>query len=312
MHLLSRRAGSSLALLVVLACGVLGCGVLGCTAPASKPSPTPPGPFEAVDAAPDSAWAPLFDGESLDGWTPKVTGHAPGENPAGTFRVEDGMLTVRYDGYDRFDGQFGHLVSDTAFSHYAVRVEYRFAGDQAPGGPGWATENSGVMLHAQPAETMTRDQDFPVSVEVQLLGSAGADRRPTANLCTPGTHVVVADTLTTAHCIESASRTYPGGEWVRAEALVLGDSLAVHRVNGREVLRYTGLQVGGGMVANADPDVKQDGTALSSGRIALQSESHPVQFRTVEVLNLKGCTDPEAVNARRYYRTADPSACRYE
>jgi hypothetical protein len=257
-------------------------------------------------------WTPLFNGTDLTGWTPKITGQAPGVNKGNTFRVEDGLLTVRYDGYEQFDGQFGHLVSDTAFSHYVVAAEYRFLDPQAPGGPGWATENSGIMVHSQAAGTMTRDQDFPVSIEVQLLGSAGQETRPTANLCTPGTHVVMADTLTTTHCVNSRSATYPGSEWVRVETRVLGDSLLQHRVNGELVLEYTAPQIGGGMVANPDSSVKQDGRPLTSGHIALQSESHPVQFRTVEVLNLRGCTDPEASNYKDYYVASAPSRCVYE
>jgi hypothetical protein len=260
----------------------------------------------------EETWTSLFDGESLDGWTPKITGQAPGVNMGNTFRVEDGMLTVGYDAYDQFDGQFGHLVSDTTFSHYVVAVEYRFQDPQAPGGPGWATENSGVMVHSQAAGTMTRDQDFPISIEVQLLGSAGQETRPTANLCTPGTHVMMADTLTTTHCIDSSSDTYPGSEWVRVETRVLGDSLIQHRVNGEQVLEYTDPQIGGGTVANPDPAIKKDGTPLTSGHIALQSESHPVQFRTVEVLNLRGCTDPEATNYKDYYVASAPSRCTYD
>lgn len=266
-------------------------------------------------SAPDAEtkeWTPLFNGKTLDGWTPKITGQPPGENMGNTFRVEDGMLTVRYDAYDQFDNQFGHLVSDTTFSHYVVAAEYRFVGEQAPGGEDWATENSGIMIHSQSAETMTRDQDFPVSIEVQLLGSAGQDERPTANLCTPGTHVVMDDSLTTTHCINSSSETYPGSEWVRVEARVLGDSLVQHRVNGSSVLEYTEPQIGGGMVAEADSSVKQDGTLLTSGHIALQSESHPIQFRTVEVLNLRGCTDPEASNYKSYYVASAPSRCTYD
>lgn len=265
-----------------------------------------------ADDADEQNWTPLFNGENLDGWTPKITGQPPGKNMGNTFRVEDGLLTVDYEAYDEFNSQFGHLVSDTTFSHYVVAAEYRFVGDQAPGGDDWATENSGIMVHSQSAETMTRDQDFPISIEVQLLGSAGQDERPTANLCTPGTHVVMADTLTTTHCINSSSETYPGDEWVGVEARVLGDSLVQHRVNGTQVLEYTGPQIGGGVVANADPSVKQDGTPLTSGHIALQSESHPIQFRTVEVLNLRGCTDPEATNYKSYYVASAPSRCTYD
>lgn len=291
-----------------LLCSALVVSLLTITGCNSSSSSRPSDPF----AVAEEEWTPLFNGEDLEGWTPKITGFAPGENNGETFRVEDGMLTVRYDAYGEFDRQFGHLVSDTAFSYYAVRAEYRFVGEQVAGGPGWAIENSGIMIHSQSAETMTRDQDFPISIEVQLLGSADQEERPTANLCTPGTHVVMDDTLTTTHCIQSSSATYPGNEWVWAEALVLGDSLVQHRVNGTQVLEYTKPQIGGGSVTNADSTVKQDGTPLTEGHISLQSESHPIQFRTVEVLNLKGCTDPEASNYRPYYVRSNPASCEYE
>jgi len=269
-----------------------------------------PSEQQAVD--PDAEeWTSLFDGASLDGWTPKIRGFPPGENAHNTFRVEDGMLTVRYDEYDPFDEDFGHLVSDTSFSYYVVGVEYRFVGDQVPGGPGWAIQNSGIMVHSQSAQTMTRDQDFPVSIEVQLLGAAGQEERTTANLCTPGTNVVMDGELVTTHCINSASETYPLNEWVRAEARVLGDSLVQHIVNGDVVMEYAKPQIGGGNVAEADPSVKQDGTMLTEGHIALQSESHPIQFRTVEVLNLEGCTDPDALNYKSYYVKANDAACQY-
>lgn len=282
----------------VLAAVGLACG-------ASEGDPRPHDP-DAV------AWIPLFNGENLDGWTPKITGYEAGENFGNTFRVEDGLLKVRYDGYDRFGQQFGHLVTEETFSHYVVAAEYRFVGEQVAGGPGWAEQNSGIMVHAQPAETMAREQDFPVSIEVQLLGAAGADERPTANLCTPGTHVEMDGALVTEHCISSHAATYPGNEWVRVEALVLGDSLIEHRVDGETVLSYTKPQIGGGQVAHVDASVLQDGALLTEGHIALQSESHPIDFRKVELLNLKGCTDPEAANYKSYYVEPDSASCLYE
>jgi hypothetical protein len=66
--------------------------------------------------------------------------------------------------------------------HYIVAAEYRFTGEQAPGGPQWAVRDSGVMVHSQAVETMTKLQNFPISIEVQLLGGSGAGRRTTANL----------------------------------------------------------------------------------------------------------------------------------
>jgi hypothetical protein len=256
-------------------------------------------------------WIQLWNGKDLQGWTPKITGFPAGENFANTFRVENGVLKVSYDGYDRFANRFGHLFYKDAFSHYIVAVEYRFVGEQVKEGPNWAIRNSGVMFHGQTPHSMPKDQDFPISIEAQFLGGNGKDPRTTANLCTPGTNVVMNGKLETRHCINSTSKTFHGEEWVRAEIEVHGDGMIRHRVNGEEVLAYEMPQIGGGAVSNHDPDVKKDGQMLSSGTISLQSESHPIEFRKVELLNLVGCTDPKARNYKTYYLKPDPAACRY-
>ena len=265
-----------------------------------------------AQAAPDRKdWVQLFNGRDLEGWDVKITGHDLNDNFGNTFRVENGLLKVRYDGYNTFDGRFGHIFYRESFSDYIVAVEYRFVGNQAPGGPGWALRNNGIMIHSQSARSMGKDQDFPISIEVQLLGGSGSGERPTANLCTPGTHVVMDGKLFTPHCLNSRSRTYHGEQWVRVEVLVLGDSLVRHIVNGDTVLEYSKPQIGGGAVNNFDPAVKRDGTPLTEGYIALQSESHPIDFRKVEILDLVGCTDPKAANYRTYYVRSDSSRCRY-
>ena len=257
-------------------------------------------------------WIPLFNGRDLNDWTVKISGHDVGVNFANTFRVEDGVLSVRYDGYGDFDDQFGHLFYNQPFSHYKISMEYRFVGDQQPGAPSWALRNSGVMLHSQDPNTVTRDQDFPISVEMQFLGGLGNDGarpRPTGNMCSPGTDIVFEGSVVETHCISSTSDTYDGDQWVRAEAIVLGDSLIVHMINGDTVLQYSKPHIGGGVVTGYDPTVKQDGAPLVEGFIALQSEGHPLDFRNVVLLNLKGCMDPNAGNFKRYYVASDSSAC---
>jgi hypothetical protein len=268
---------------------------------------------ETASSGPDQKeWIPLFDGKSLDGWVPKISGYEVGENFGDTFRVENGVLRVAYDRYETFGNRFGHLFFKTPFSHYVIAVEYRFTGEQAKGGPDWAFRNSGIMIHGQAVETMRKDQDFPICIEVQLLGGRGdGTPRSTANLCTPGTNVVMNGKLETAHCVSSTSKTYDGDQWVRAEVEVHGEGVITHRVNGEAVLTYEKPQIGGGNVASHDPAVKKDGTLLSAGSISLQAESHPVEFRKVELLNLVGCTDKKAKNYKSYFEKSDASACRY-
>ncbi|MBK1439109.1 DUF1080 domain-containing protein [Parapedobacter sp. ISTM3] len=234
-------------------------------------------------------WIQLFNGKDLSDWTVKIAKHEVGENYANTFRVEDGMLKVRYDGYTDFDFQYGHIHYNTPYSAYLLRVEYRFTGEQAPGGEGWAWRNSGAMLHGQDPQTMLKNQDFPISIEGQLLGGDGTNERTTSNLCTPGTNVLmkVDGELFTPHCTNSSSKTYHGDQWVTAEFLVLADSVVHHILEGDTVLTYYKPQIGGGSVSNYDPAVKEDGKLLSSGYISLQSESHPIDFRKVELLDLE-------------------------
>ena len=232
-------------------------------------------------------WIQLFNGKDLKDWNVKITGYRLNENFANTFRVENGVMKVSYDGYDQFNERFGHIFYKDKFSYYLLGVEYRFVNDQAKGGPGWAIRNSGAMLHCQDPRTMGVKQDFPISIEVQLLGGNGKDNRTTANVCTPGTNVVMNGKLYTDHCINSSSKTYHGDGWVRVDVLVLGDSLVKHYVEKGLVLQYEKPQIGGGNVSNYDPSVKKDGTLLKEGYISLQSESHPVEFRKVELLNLE-------------------------
>ena len=232
-------------------------------------------------------WIKLFNGKNLKGWTVKIKDHPVNDNFGNTFRVENGVMKVSYDQYDgKFKEQFGHIFYKKQFSAYLLVVEYRFTGDQIKDGPGWAIRNSGMMLHGQSPESMVLDQDFPISLEAQLLGGNGKDERSTNNLCTPGTNVVMKGKLFTPHCVNSTSKTYHGDQWVRAEVLVLGDSIFKHIVQGDTVVVYEKPQYDG-----RDKRVRQaglqDGATISKGTISLQSESHPVEFRKVELYNLE-------------------------
>lgn len=235
---------------------------------------------------PKRKWIQLFNGKNLDGWLVKIRGKELNDNSGNTFYVEDGKMKVKYYPDSPFNEQFGHIFYKTPFSQYLIAVEYRFTGKQAKEGPGWAYKNSGIMVHCQAPETILKDQDFPISIEVQLLGGDSTGERTTCNLCTPGTNVVMNGKLETRHCINSSSKTFRNEEWVRAEVLVLGDSIIKHIVNGDTVLVYNKPQIGDGAVNNYDPAVKIDGKLLSSGYISLQSESHPVEFRKVEIIDL--------------------------
>jgi len=298
-----RRCGTALAVLVLGTASVL----------TSAFDQTPAGAASGATAQAGVAardWIQLFNGRDLTDWTIKFAKHDLGENVANTFRVEDGLLKVRYDRWPTFKGEFGHIFYKDPFSYYLLAAEYRFVGEQVSGGPSWAVRNNGLMLHAPHPRTMLKDQDFPVSLEIQLLGGLGAGPRTTANLCTPGTHVVMNGKLHTQHCTNSTSQTYDGDQWVRVEVLVHGDELLRHTINGQTVLEYSKPQIGGDGVSPVDPAIKIDGTPLTGGYIALQAETAPIDFRKVELVNLEGCTDPRASNYKPYIVKSNPSMCR--
>ena len=239
------------------------------------------------EGAVEDRWVPLFNGRDLAGWTPKIVGHALGEDPYRTVRVEDGMIRIGYEGYEPpFNGRFCHLFHDKSFSRYRLRVEYRFHGDQVEGGPGWAWRNSGAMLHCQDPKTMGLKQSFPVSVEGQFLGGDGSAKRSTGNLCTPGTNVVMKGELDRRHCINSSSETCHGDDWVVAEFVVDGGGTVKHFINGKLVLEYEQPQLDPND-GDAGKLIDGDDLVLTSGWIALQGESHPIDFRKVEILELE-------------------------
>ena len=248
----------------------------------SKPKTEQP-----AEKSAEENWIQLFNGKDLNNWQIKFKGHELGDNYNNTFRVEDGMLRVSYENWDEWNGTFGHIFYNGEFSHYRLRVEYRFVGDQVKNGPGWAFRNNGLMIHGQPAETMDLDQDFPTSIEVQLLGGSGTGERSTMNLCTPGTNVVMDSVLIEQHCINSKSKTYNGDQWVSVEVEVHGNEIIRHFVDGEEVMHYNQPQL--------DP---RDSTynkllnlygdkMITKGSISLQAESHNTDFRKIELLELE-------------------------
>jgi hypothetical protein len=229
-------------------------------------------------------WIQLFNGKDLQGWDLKISGHPLNENYKNIFGVENGILKVSYAGLDSFRGEFGHLFYKQKFSKYILRIEYRFVGEQCPGGASWAMRNSGAMLHSQSAASMGLKQDFPVSIEAQLLGGLGAGERPTANVCTPGTDIDIDGKQVASHCTNSHSKTYDGDQWVQVEMIVLGDSIIHHIIGTDTVISYTHPRIGPEM---KDPGFTvADGTPLTEGYIALQAESSGVEFRKVELLDL--------------------------
>ncbi|WP_316787040.1 DUF1080 domain-containing protein [Pedobacter frigiditerrae] len=232
-------------------------------------------------------WVSLFNGKDIKDWNVKIHHHDYNVNFGNTFRVEDGIVKVRYDQYGDFNDQFGHLYYKTPFSYYHLKLEYRFVGKLQKGAPSYTLLNSGVMFHSQDPKTMPKEQDWPISIEMQFLAGLGDGKpRPTGNMCSPGTNVVYKGKIAADHCINSTSKTYDGDQWVKAELIVLGDSLITHIINGDTVLKYSKPQIGGDVANRYDPKIKIDGKMLKEGFIALQSEGQPIDFRNIKIKDL--------------------------
>jgi hypothetical protein len=255
--------------------------------------------------APASDWQAIFNGRNLDGWVVKFAHHELGDNYADTFRVENGVIRVMYDKYGEFGARFGHLFYKQELSHYVLALEYRFFGEQAKGGPGYAKLNSGVMMHSQAPGTILKDQDWPISVEAQFL----AGGRTTMNVCTPGTEIFMKGAMVKAHCTNSSSRIYGNDEWVAVQVEVLGSERVRHIIDGQTVLQYETPSIGGGVANGFDPAIKQDGKLLDRGYIGLQAESQPVEFRNVRLLNLSGCMNASSPAYRAYFVHRDDTRC---
>tara|TARA_A100001011_G_scaffold156404_2_gene164873 strand:- start:11279 stop:12172 length:894 start_codon:yes stop_codon:yes gene_type:complete len=271
-------------------------------------------------------WIALFNGEDLSDWTIKFANQDLDVNFRNTFRVKDRMIRIAYDAYNTFDDAYAHMYFKKPFSYYKLRFDYRFTGQQVKGGENWNVRNSGIMLHSQSAESNDYGQYFPVSIEIQLLGGLDTGERTTGNVCTPGTALVLNGKLDDRHCINSNSKTYHGDQWVNVEVIVMGGESIAHIIENDTVLKYQFPQIGGGftnpklgekdwtsrgVVQSKDIWIAQSGKILTEGYISLQAESHPIDFKNIELLNLCGCKDPKAKNYKSYFVKADNFKCVY-
>jgi hypothetical protein len=270
-------------------------------------------------------WVSLFNGKDLNGWNIKIANHSLNDNFNNTFQVQDSMIRVVYDEYEDFDDKYGHMYYKTPYSYYKLRFDYRFLEEQTSGGENWNVRNSGVMIHSQSAKSNALEQHFPVSLEIQLLGGLNKGVRTTANLCTPGTAVYFNGKLDYTHCITSESKTYNGDQWVHIEAIILGNESILHIVENDTVLKYTRPEIDSSFlskdykgkdwdnfgVTNKKIWLDKAGKPIGEGYIALQAESHPIDFKNIELLDLCGCMDKKAKNYKSYFIKNNSMKCIY-
>jgi len=270
-------------------------------------------------------WVSLFNGKDLNGWNIKIANHSLNDNFNNTFQVQDSMIRVVYDEYEDFDDKYGHMYYKTPYSYYKLRFDYRFLEEQTSGGENWNVRNSGVMIHSQSAKSNALEQHFPVSLEIQLLGGLNKGVRTTANLCTPGTAVYFNDKLDYTHCITSESKTYNGDQWVHIEAIILGNESILHIVENDTVLKYARPEIDSSFLSKDYKGIDWDnfgvtnkkiwldkaGKPIGEGYIALQAESHPIDFKNIELLDLCGCMDKKAKNYKSYFIKNNSMKCIY-
>ncbi len=228
-------------------------------------------------------WISLFNGKNLDNWMPKIAGYKLGENFGNTFRIENGILSTRYDQYNSFSNKFGALYYDKKFTNYRLRVEYRFAGSLTPGAPSWGFRDGGIQYHCQPPATVGLNQPFPVCLEYNLLGGNGKDERATGEICALGMYVEINGKRNTSYCTPPAEkRTYHGDQWVTAE-IEVREGKITHFVNGEQIIQFENPRydsthpVSKNFIIGGNDLVKD-------GYISLQSNSHPMDFRRVEIM----------------------------
>lgn len=99
----------------------------------------------------------LFNGRDLTGWhadVPEMDTNPAAKTP---FIIRNGLLVS-------LGTPGGHLITNSVYKNYRLKVEYRFAG--VPG-------NCGVLVHASAPRALY--SMFPKSVEVQMMNQDAGD-----------------------------------------------------------------------------------------------------------------------------------------
>jgi hypothetical protein len=223
-------------------------------------------------------WVSLFNGKNMNHWIPKIAGYKLGENFGNTFSVKDGILSTRYNAYDSFRNRFGALYYDKKFTNFRLKVEYRFVGETTPGAPSWGFRDGGIQYDCQPPATVGLNQPFPICLEYNLLGA-----RPTGEICASGMTVEIDGKRNVSYCTPPVvKRTFDGDQWVTAEIEVHNGKIT-HFVNGEQLIEFENPRYDS-TNAIAKKFIVNGNDIVKGGYISLQSNSHPMDFRKIEIM----------------------------
>ncbi|HXG62272.1 MAG TPA: DUF1080 domain-containing protein [Planctomycetota bacterium] len=204
----------------------------------------------AAGQAGEEGFTPLFNGKDLSGWTYFLEKKGP--NQDGTMKMED-VWSVK-DGVLHCKGRpNGYIRTEKDYKNFILKLEWRW-----PEGKGY---NSGVLLRM-----VGPDKVWPRSIEAQLMSGHAGDfwLIDGARLETAPERV---DAKTPRHRLKIKANEKPLGEWNEYEITV---------DKGKVVLKVNG-------------EVLNEGTGAEevAGKICLQSEGGPIEFRNIRIKPLE-------------------------
>ena len=193
----------------------------------------------------EPGFTPLFDGETLSGWT-----LLPRERPSGQWRFEGATLVV--------DGKPGNLASDEEYGDFDLRLEWKIG----------AMGNSGVFYRVA-----GQGNPAPAAIEYQI-----ADNARKASIDNPDRRAGAAYGLFAPP--EGVSR--PPGEWNSLRIVARGQHIE-HWLNGRKVADFEIGSDDFQRRAAAKFPASTDFAGARRGRIVLQDHGSKVWFRNARI-----------------------------
>lgn len=214
-----------------------------------------------VAEAPAEEWIPLFDGQTLNGWS-KYGGGEAGK----AWKVENGELYLDAANKDKWEeGDGGDIVTNEEFENFHFKTEWKIS----PNG------NSGIifLVHESPEFTNT----YHTGPEMQVLDNNGH----------PDAKIISHRAGDLYDLIVSSQETVkPVGEWNQAEVIVNQGKLDLI-LNGVTVVSTTlWTPEWDALVADSKFKDMPGFAKYKKGKIALQDHGDVVHYRNIVIKKL--------------------------